>query len=254
MTSIHIILYILLIVKLRTGDMDDINVNILQWNARSLNKNIDYLVNFLADSVERFHVLLIQSPFCQKDKLPEIEGYFYPPECSCNVEGKAFTCTYVHKTVIYEQAHSPLQDCPSLLYSNNIQITVNDHTTNFLNIYYVYGYQQIPYTDWLVNLDKKQYWFIAGDFNSHNPVWENGGSSYERGGKQLLEHINSSDLVLLNDGSMTRYPDKSNSRLAAMDLTLCNPELMYNYNWCVHTDPLGSDHCPVITQLDVEVE
>ena len=103
-------------------------------------------------------------------------------------------------------------------------------------------------------LESKQNWFIGGDFNAHNPVWQKDNPSSAGGGTQLLEHINASNLILLNDGTATRYPTQIEHKMTAIDITLCSPDLLENYMWTVHPDPLGSDHCPISIQLDAEAE
>ena len=51
------------------------------------------------------------------------------------------------------------------------------------------------------------------------------------------------------------YNNKSNTHLhpatgtySAIDLTICDPNLLLDYNWQVHDDTCGSDHFPILLE------
>ena len=62
------------------------------------------------------------------------------------------------------------------------------------------------------------------------------------------------DLFILNDGSST-YIHSATGSTSALDLSICGPSLVLDYEWNIHEDLCGSDHFPVIlTSNAVEEE
>ena len=71
----------------------------------------------------------------------------------------------------------------------------------------------------------------------------------------MLEDLFSEmDLCILNDGSST-YIHPASGSTSALDLSICGPSLVLDYEWNIHEDLCGSDHFPVIlTSNAVEEE
>ena len=62
----------------------------------------------------------------------------------------------------------------------------------------------------------------------------------------MLEDLFSEmDLCILNDGSST-YIHPATGSTSALDLSICGPSLVLDYEWNIHEDLCGSDHSPVI--------
>ena len=53
------------------------------------------------------------------------------------------------------------------------------------------------------------------------------------------------NLCILNDGSVT-YIHHATGSSSALDLSVCSPSLVLDYEWNTHDDMCGSDHFPVI--------
>ena len=70
----------------------------------------------------------------------------------------------------------------------------------------------------------------------------------------FVENIVDSSLCLLNDGRITRIPDVSTHRATAIDLSLVTPDLAVNCTWYTEEDCRGSDHLPIITELNENTE
>ena len=70
----------------------------------------------------------------------------------------------------------------------------------------------------------------------------------------LVENIVDSDLVLLNDGHVTRIPDVANQRPTAIDLSLVSPSVAIESDWNVEENCLGSDHLPILISLNEQVK
>ena len=58
---------------------------------------------------------------------------------------------------------------------------------------------------------------VVGDFNKHSTLWKDGYTGVE---PRLSTEIALSDFILLNDGTVTRIPDRSDQRATAIDLAL----------------------------------
>jgi len=83
---------------------------------------------------------------------------------------------------------------------------------------------------------------LLGDFNAHHPAWDTG--KQDRSGELLYRSYESTNLVLLNDGSCTHIspPGLSNSTI---DLSLATCGLAPLCEFSVEPDSHGSDHFPV---------
>ena len=84
---------------------------------------------------------------------------------------------------------------------------------------------------------------LLGDFSGHSPVW--GNESYNSRGQMLEDLFSEMDLCILNDGSAT-YIHPATVSTSALDLSICGPSLVLDYEWNIHDDLCGSDHFPVI--------
>ena len=114
---------------------------------------------------------------------------------------------------------------------------------NVVNVYYPDGCT--GRTDWLTTLSADIDWVVTGDFNAHHAMWGGTGTEARGGGAVLAENIENSNLVLLNDGSSTRLPDRADHAPSAIDLSLISPTLAPSTSWEVTSDELGSDHLPL---------
>ena len=248
---VHIVCLLFLISFTNPIMEHNLNFNIFQWNCRSINRNLPYLLEYLAHTKDTQHILCIQSPNVKYSDLPRIEGYYYPPAVS-NKDDKVRTATYVHMQCNYTQTKSPIANIPNTVYATTIQVITNNKEINIVNIYYPTGCTEPEHVDWLTNLDKTVGWIVTGDFNARHPTWERGLDSAQTGGNLVDQAILDSDLVLLNDGTPTRLPDVATHSPTAIDLTLVSADLATDTYWTVLEDPLRSDHCPLLLTLERE--
>ena len=64
----------------------------------------------------------------------------------------------------------------------------------------------------------------------------------------MLENfIAKNDLCLMNDKSQT-YLHPATGHFSSLDLSLCHPSLLLDYDWSVCDDEHGSDHFPVLME------
>lgn len=81
---------------------------------------------------------------------------------------------------------------------------------------------------------------IGGDFNSHHFAW--GDRNCDAKGKILLESIDSSRFLMLNDGTHTYIPIQLGARSTAIDITLCSAEILGDAEWKVLDFGVGGSH------------
>ena len=84
---------------------------------------------------------------------------------------------------------------------------------------------------------------ILGDFNSYNLLW--GSTSLNSKGKIIEKFLNDYSLCLFNDGSPT-YLHPGHGTFSAIDLSICDPTLLLDFEWKVLEDTHGSDHFPIL--------
>lgn len=224
------------------------NIRILQWNIRSISSNIDCLRQFLASNV--YHVLLVQSLNINKNKLPKLDSYYYPPVV--NQEGDRANCViYIHAGLRYCDRKSPVpEDIESKgIFSCAVTVQLPDSLkVNFACVYLPKGPNEVN-TEWVKAIkNDNEKWIIGGDFNAHSPFWEKDCTHVTS--NRLVENIVDSQLCLLNNGSYTRIPDISTHKPTAIDLTLVSPKMALLCTWETYCETLGSDHIPIIITVN----
>lgn len=89
---------------------------------------------------------------------------------------------------------------------------------------------------------------LMGDLNAHHHGWDT--APVNRNGRTISDSLDSLELVILNDGSATRFTPPSSIHISAVDLALCSSNLALDTAWTVENDPGVSDHYPVICELN----
>ena len=81
-----------------------------------------------------------------------------------------------------------------------------------------------------------------GDFNGHNVIW--GSDNVNERGRTIENFINKNNVCLFNDNKPT-YLHPATGTYTSLDLSICYPTLLLDYEWKVHDDLCGSDHFPI---------
>ena len=88
-------------------------------------------------------------------------------------------------------------------------------------------------------------YILVGDFNGHNILW---GCKDNNPKCNIIEDfITRNDLCLMNDKSHT-YLHPATGKFSSLDLFMCHPSLLLDFDWTVSEDQHGSDHFPVIIE------
>ena len=81
------------------------------------------------------------------------------------------------------------------------------------------------------------------DFNGHNIIW--GSKDINDKGRIIENCIDNHGLCLYNTKAPT-YLHPATGTYTSLDLSICFPTLLLDYDWNVHDDLCGSDHFPVL--------
>ena len=84
---------------------------------------------------------------------------------------------------------------------------------------------------------------LLGDFNGHNILW--GSKDINDRGRIIESFIDNDGLCLYNTKSPT-YLHPATGTYTSLDLSICFPTLLLDYDWKVHDDFCGSDHFPIL--------
>ena len=226
-------------------------LTILQWNCRSLVKNLPHLIQFLKQN--NIDIISLQSPNCSIHNLPKIPNFFYPPETNTVLNNiKIFTAIYIRTHINYIPIKDPIPPTIENTYSCSIQFKFNKKPLTIISVYLPKGPNKTT-TDWLKNIShtlNNDPIVITGDFNAHSSFWESDCTSVTS--KKFVENIIDSPFFLLNNDQITRIPDNPNHKPTSIDLTLISPPLAPICNWNTWHDPLNSDHLPIILTLSLK--
>ena len=90
-------------------------------------------------------------------------------------------------------------------------------------------------------------YILVGDFNGHNILW--GCKDNNPKGNIIEDFITKNDLCFMNDKSHT-YLHPATRKFSSLDLSMCHPSLLLDFDWTVSKDQHGSDHFPVLWVLN----
>lgn len=215
-------------------------LNIVQWNAQSINSNKHAFSYFLHEY--NIHVALLCETWLKPHMRFSIKGYNIVRLDSGNTHNGV--AILIHNSLQFSKIDTLNDDSIQniairLKYGNNKEIS--------LVSFYSPGnasFTKYKFDNLIRNIPGPL--LVGGDFNAHHSAW--GCNSVNIRGREVLEIINGYNLVLLNDGEMTTVGSDRWQR-NALDLTVVSASISLSCNWSVHDDPLGSYHLPVITRV-----
>ena len=217
--------------------------SIIQWNLRGFQANFEELA--LLSRRYKPAVFGLQETFLTSSKTPSLSGFSILTKNSPNDRATGGVAVLINKSHLFSEVHlnTPLQAVAARVTLNkvvtfSIYLPLSDHVakTDLINLT-----EQLPSP-----------FVLSGDFNGHSPVW--GNESYNSRGQMLEDLFPEMDLCILNDGSSTSIHPATGST-SVLDLSICGPSLVLDYEWNIHEDLCGSDHFPVIlTSNAVEEE
>lgn len=133
---------------------------------------------------------------------------------------------------------------------NWMVIGINIFIRRYLSVFSYYDNQRLDLLSFnqLQSISKMGRYpaVIMGDFNAHSSVWDdnlrNKIVTSNKRDKAIIQFINETDYVLMNDGRITRISPVYNSDNSSLDLTFIHKDLVQYYDWNVADVMMGSDH------------
>ena len=216
----------------------------IQWNCRSIATSAEELKILFRDTDAKI-MSLQETKIGDKFYNPGMNYTFHrsPPLQGERAQGG--TGFIIHRSIRYSTIHlnTVLQACAIQIYLDKkvtlcslyMEHTLEDHLYDMSG-----SNRQLNITDFqgLINQLPSPF-ILMGDFNAKHSLW--GGNICDRWGNIIEQLLDNNDIVLMNDGSPTRYDVYHNSS-SAIDLTICSTALRLDYQWSVNKHLFGSDH------------
>ena len=211
---------------------------IIQWNCRGLKSNYNEILLLLS--------LLNPSVFCLQES-------FLKTDDQLNI--RDFN-TYNY---IYSEGQRPSGGSSILVHSScpqrEIKLVTNlqavavsvtlDKEITICSVYIPPNFHlETEHLDTLLKQLPSPY-ILVGDLNGHNILW--GCKDNNPKGNIIEDFITKRDLCLMNDKSHT-YLHPATGKFSSLDLSICHPSLLLDFDWTVSEDQHGSDHFPVIIE------
>lgn len=222
-------------------------MSIIQWNCRGIISNAEELKTLLRDTNSKI-VCLQETKLGVRDYNPGLNYLFYksPPQPGDRSHGG--TGIVIHKSVKHTEIilNTVLQACAVQVHLDKkitlcslyLEPTLEDHLTDHLG-----NRRQLECKDLEdLILQLPTPFILLGDFNSKHTLW--GSNICDRWGNIIEELLDKHDLVLMNDGTPTRY-DQFHNSTSAIDLSICSPTIRLDFEWSVNRHLHGSDHWPI---------
>ena len=95
-------------------------------------------------------------------------------------------------------------------------------------------------------------WLVCGDFNAHHSDWDERVRP-DRRGELLMSWAGEREMVLLNDGAVTRVDRGSGGPPSSPDVSWCSRAMSSESEWSVKRE-LSSDHYPIVMKFGVKSE
>ena len=216
----------------------DFKNKIIRWNCRGLKPNYNEILLLLS--------LLRPTVFCLQ------ETFLKPDD---NIAFKGFNVY----NYIYKDGHKPSGgssilvscSCPQreIKLSTDLQavaVSVSlDKEITICSVYIPPNYAlQSKQLDSLLQQLPSPY-LLVGDFNGHNLLWRCKKNNVR--GEIIEDFLAKNDICLMNDKSHT-YLHPATGNFSSVDLFLCHPSLLLDFDWSVCEDQHGSDHFPIIIE------
>ena len=213
----------------------NMNKSIVQWNCRGFRANFNELCLLCNDFLPS--VIALQETFLQTSIPSSFTGFNIIRKDVDSDHPSGGVALMIHHSVMFSELtlDTPLQAVAARV-SLHKTITICSlylpPTTPIVKEDLMHLFQQLPSP-----------FFILGDFNGHSPLW--GSDQYNIRGRIIESVLDELDLCVLNSGTPT-YLHPASASATCIDLTVCDPSIMLDFEWHVHDDQCGSDHFPVV--------
>ena len=212
-------------------------INILQWNARSLYNKKGELENIIAKL--ELHVVIISETWLKPDTMINMSGFItYRTERADNYGGLLI---WIHHTIPVTTTYKSKPE-EKLQY-----ITINTADISITGTYAPpnYGYKEDE-IETIIQYSTNQKKIIAGDFNIYKFNIES--YSTTRKTHKIIKIMEKYDLICINNNTPTRigYQHQNNT---SPDLSFISSNMLNDYSWEMPSDTMGSDHLPILPKI-----
>ena len=226
-----------------------VNGHFLQVNINGILNSHQQLLHFLRD--KNILIACVQeTKLTATSALPAFPNYAVIRRDRLRGRGGGLIIL-VHHSITYQELPDTILPGDSVAERQTIAVEVNGATLTICNIYIPPATSCPPgYSpDFHSLFNHTEDILIMGDFNAHDDLWysSNADTAAADRGARIVEALDSSTLMVINQDSPTRMP--SNGPSSSPDLTVTNSHLGLNASWHPITT-LNSDHLPIIVDLD----
>ena len=209
---------------------------ILQWNCRGLKANYEETLLLLKD-YEPAALCLQETHLKDTDNI-SIRNYTAFHTVSANNERAAGGVS------IFINNNAPHSHIPLNTNLQAVAVSISLHRVITLCSIYIPPSSRLSPKD-LDDLVPQlpSPFILLGDFNGHNILW--GSKDINDKGRIIESFIDNHGLCLYNTKTPT-YLHPATGTYTSLDLSICFPTLLLDYDWKVHDDLCGSDHFPVL--------
>uniref|UniRef100_A0A6P7HGS4 Uncharacterized protein LOC114348514 n=1 Tax=Diabrotica virgifera virgifera TaxID=50390 RepID=A0A6P7HGS4_DIAVI len=200
------------------------NINMLQWNGRSVLANKGTLERYLFD--KNISICFLSETWFKRKMNIHFSGYnIYREDRHDGYGGVALllkSSLAVSPTPLYHKINNVM----------TISIAVRLPSGKTINLYSIYVKPglSIAQNDWKNFFGSlKKPFLVGGDFNCHNVAW--GCSTTDRLGKNLLEAIDECNLIYLNNGKETILSRPGSINKSAIDITISTADVAHLFDW-----------------------
>ena len=216
----------------------NLNHRIIQWNCRGLRSNYNEILLLLS--------LLSPSVFCLQETSLKTDDQFNIRDFNTYnyiySEGQRPSCG----SSILVHSSCPQREIKLVTNLQAVAVSVTlDREITICSVYIPPNFHlETEHLDTLLKQLPSPY-ILVGDFNGHNILW--GCKDNNPKGNIIEDFITKNDLCLMNDKSHT-YLHPITGNFSSLDLSMCHPSLLLDFDWTVSEDQHGSDHFPVIIE------
>lgn len=207
---------------------------IIQWNARSINNKYPEFCR----NIEPYDIVMLSETWLWPEDNFSVRGFDVVRTDRMDQMGGG-VAILIRKDIKYIILQD-LIDANQEIELCGLEIEVAGKPLSVLSCYRPPENNNIDSDTWdrIFNQIRGRALF-CGDFNAHHTAW--GDKRVCEVGRGLLNSLDNTELVFLNDGHQTYFNTYYNSS-SVVDLSLIHSSLIWNTTWEVGSDSWGSDH------------
>lgn len=214
--------------------LSTIDLNICQWNCRSIRPKLIAFENVLLQ--EKIHIAVLCETWLEPDSHLKLSNYnIYRSD---RHDGYGGVAIITHKSLKSHTVH--VQNPNPHIQVLHLKVYNCADIQNIIAVYCPPS-AVTTHSDWdrVLSISTRKS-LILGDMNSHHINWSHKTDNI---GKQVFDSLVDYNLVTLNDGSPTLVKlINGHLHQSAPDLSITSPDIALKCSWKTLNESLGSDH------------